>query len=295
MTEEEKKYVVQIQSRINEVLASFGFEKLKRANPDTDKLVRSCFYPLGLDIAVEHMKKQKSQKNVWTLQFEGGGLGLPHDDFESIAGHHSNLCQMPNISSGRVSKWKISGLSEEEFLAKLTELVKAYVAWGKEGRRSLESENPDFSEPAPLEKDYPENSNYLENQMLETEIQRLAKQRVCQSQLRQRLLASRHVCELTGIRTSNLLIASHIKPWKDASDAERVDLDNVLLLSAHMDKLFDQGYISFDDEGKILISPELPEEDRRILGVHEEMKLSGKPSSKMRGYLQSHRQLHKFE
>ena len=49
-----------------------------------------------------------------------------------------------------------------------------------------------------------------------------------------------------------VLIASHIKPWKDSDENERLDIDNGLLLCPNHDKAFDRGYISFDDNGLII-------------------------------------------
>jgi 5-methylcytosine-specific restriction protein A len=51
-----------------------------------------------------------------------------------------------------------------------------------------------------------------------------------------------------------LLKASHIKPWRDSDNAERLDIYNGLLLIPNLDSAFDKGYISFDDGGKIIIS-----------------------------------------
>lgn len=53
------------------------------------------------------------------------------------------------------------------------------------------------------------------------------------------------VCTLTGINLPELLIASHIKPWRESSDSERLDPANGLLLAAHADKLFDRHLLSF--------------------------------------------------
>ncbi|MDT3275900.1 HNH endonuclease [Shewanella sp. SP2S2-4] len=61
-------------------------------------------------------------------------------------------------------------------------------------------------------------------------------------------------CRVTGIRTKNLLIASHIKPWRVSANSERLDGNNGLLLSPHIDKLFDGGWISFEDNGELLCS-----------------------------------------
>lgn len=54
-----------------------------------------------------------------------------------------------------------------------------------------------------------------------------------------------------------ILIASHIKPYRDCTPSERFDRDNGLLLSKNMDSLFDNGYISFDDDGAVIVSSKL--------------------------------------
>ena len=46
-----------------------------------------------------------------------------------------------------------------------------------------------------------------------------------------------------------------MKPWCQSSNAERLDGANGLLLTAHVDQLFDSGYISFSDTGEIICSP----------------------------------------
>ncbi|MEP3420103.1 MAG: HNH endonuclease [Erythrobacter sp.] len=65
-------------------------------------------------------------------------------------------------------------------------------------------------------------------------------------------------CRVTGVTDPRFLIASHIKPWRVCSDQEKLDGCNGLLLSPHVDKLFDNGFISFTDEGEILKSDKLP-------------------------------------
>ena len=67
-------------------------------------------------------------------------------------------------------------------------------------------------------------------------------------------------CSITGTPDSNkgkLLIASHIKPWADSNNSERMDQFNGLLLIPNLDKAFDRGYITFDRSGAILISSQL--------------------------------------
>src|SRR5256885_16576834 len=60
-------------------------------------------------------------------------------------------------------------------------------------------------------------------------------------------------CRLTGVSDTRLLVASHIKPWKDSTNQERLDGHNGLLLSPHVDRLFDRHLISFTDDGQIIV------------------------------------------
>ncbi len=66
-------------------------------------------------------------------------------------------------------------------------------------------------------------------------------------------------CALTGFSFAPALRASHIKPWRDCSNAERLDVANGLLLRADIDALFDGGFITFGDEGELLIAKSVPE------------------------------------
>ena len=62
-------------------------------------------------------------------------------------------------------------------------------------------------------------------------------------------------CRLTKVDRIEHLRASHCKPWRDATNTERLDGDNGLLLTPDADHLFDRGLVSFDDNGKVLWSP----------------------------------------
>ena len=73
-------------------------------------------------------------------------------------------------------------------------------------------------------------------------------------------------CAVTGIGIEELLVASHIKPWAESSNSERLDSFNGLLLSANLDRLFDKGMISFDHQGEILISQKISANDLKLLG-----------------------------
>lgn len=87
-----------------------------------------------------------------------------------------------------------------------------------------------------------------------TEQEQLIKARRGQGLFRFNLENIEKECRLTGVRDKQFLIASHIKPWRVSNNLEKLDGNNGLLLSPHVDKLFDKGWISFSDEGKILCS-----------------------------------------
>ena len=77
-------------------------------------------------------------------------------------------------------------------------------------------------------------------------------------------------CRLTGITTPSLLKAGHIKPWRACVTAkERLDGMNGLLLTPDADHLFDRGFISFEDEGEVRISPRVDRDDLRRLGFDQ--------------------------
>ncbi len=93
---------------------------------------------------------------------------------------------------------------------------------------------------------------------LVTEVEAVVKQRRHQEEYRSKLENYwDNACAVTGVRIPEILRASHAKPWKDSSDTEKLDVFNGFLLCANLDALFDKGLITFDDEGKIIISPKL--------------------------------------
>ena len=91
----------------------------------------------------------------------------------------------------------------------------------------------------------------------DTEKQQLIRARRGQGIYRQNLQGFEKICRVTGISNPRHLRASHIKPWRLSSDFEKLDGNNGLLLSPHIDHLFDQGYISFTDTGTLIISPRM--------------------------------------
>jgi hypothetical protein len=107
-----------------------------------------------------------------------------------------------------------------------------------------------------------------------TEREEVRKARVGQGRFRQLLLELWGArCAVTGVEIPALLAASHIKPWRCASNAERLDTHNGLLVLPQYDRLFDRGFISFADDGSLLLSPALPRDKLDLLGVREDARL----------------------
>ena len=95
-------------------------------------------------------------------------------------------------------------------------------------------------------------------------------------------------CRVTGVTDQRFLIASHIKPWRLCTDLEKLDGCNGLLLSPHIDRLFDKGYISFSDDGTILKSIKLPKEVWDGWGLTDQSN-AGEFNDAQRSYLEFHR------
>jgi len=88
-----------------------------------------------------------------------------------------------------------------------------------------------------------------------TEKEMVIKARIGQGLYRDNLIEKYcHKCIITNIDLSQVLIASHIKPWAICNNQERVDVNNGLLLSATYDRLFDSGLITFTKKGEIKLS-----------------------------------------
>ena len=107
----------------------------------------------------------------------------------------------------------------------------------------------------------------------DTEKESIVTSRIGQGHFRTRLIQYWHGCAISRFNKYDVLLASHIKPWRDATNEERLDIFNGLLLLPNYDKLFDKGYISFDLSGKIIFSKFITVDDREILGIKKDVSL----------------------
>jgi hypothetical protein len=118
----------------------------------------------------------------------------------------------------------------------------------------------------------------------------LIKARVGQGLFRQNLVRIEHRCRITGVTYPPHLFASHIKPWRESTNDERLNGENGLLLTPSIDHLFDRGFISFEGDGELLISDVAHKESVRRMGVDiEHVVRVGRFSEGQKFFLTHHR------
>lgn len=146
---------------------------------------------------------------------------------------------------------------------------------------SHESSSPDYiSEEA---------VNVMIGEVDATEKERLVLARVGQGLFRKKLAARWRKCSVTSCGPQSVLIASHIVAWRNCeTNAERLDVNNGLLLTPNLDKLFDRHLVSFMSDGRLVISRDLDEGDALALGLQPGMRLTQVPRGIVK-YLDQHR------
>lgn len=122
----------------------------------------------------------------------------------------------------------------------------------------------------------------------ETEKEQLIKIRIGQGIFKRKLLSIDCKCKICGLEEQSLLIASHIKPWKYSNSYERLDVNNGFLLCPTHDALFDKGYITFYDDGLIMISDLIDESQLEMLNINKNIRITFNDST--RQYIKWHRE-----
>lgn len=135
----------------------------------------------------------------------------------------------------------------------------------------------------------PDIKSILNRRIEDTTKEALVNARVGQGLFRAQVLSNwNRQCCVTGSRTLDAIRASHIKPWRNSTNEERLDPNNGLPLIATLDALFDAGLISFADNGDALVSKRLDREETKILGINGK-KLLRAPTPETVEYLAFHR------
>ncbi|MDD4625235.1 MAG: HNH endonuclease [Candidatus Paceibacterota bacterium] len=123
----------------------------------------------------------------------------------------------------------------------------------------------------------------------EREKEKLVKARIGQGAYRQKLLEESSECIITRVNDERILMASHIKPWSVSNDTEKIDHNNGLVLTPTYDKLFDQGFITFENDGSIIISPYISPLNIKKLNLTQGKKYTFPRTNKREEYLAYHR------
>lgn len=200
----------------------------------------------------------------------------------------------------RYSPLKASGDGNELYLTWIdTPLAQELLTLiGFEGRQFWEQANQMDTRYLPQKPDDIENWEEhvrleieSDKRITETEKSSLILARRGQGVFKQRVSLIEHACRVTKVDRPEHLIASHCKPWRDSSNEERLDGENGLLLTPSIDHLFDRGFISFDNDGTLLVSPVSHKASLQRMGIPVDQRVNvGKFSSGQKTYLDFHRE-----
>ena len=125
-----------------------------------------------------------------------------------------------------------------------------------------------------------------------TERSGLVTSRVGQGAYRKRIIHRwEYQCAVTGFNKLEVLIASHILPWKMATDEQRLDVDNGLLLSPTYDALFDRHLISFENNGSIILTDSIETDAYAKIGITGKERLRLDVKDGVKYYLEHHQNL----
>jgi hypothetical protein len=123
-----------------------------------------------------------------------------------------------------------------------------------------------------------------------TEQEQIMISRLGQENFRRNVIRLWGSCSVTGLHNVTLLRASHVKPWKDSDNRERLNPFNGLLLIPNYDFLFDRGYIAFRGNGSMIVSERLDASARKVFELGEGLRLR-KVFAESKEYLEFHRSL----
>lgn len=124
----------------------------------------------------------------------------------------------------------------------------------------------------------------------ETERLELVRARRGQGLFKKRVSRIERRCRITGVDNPIHLVGSHCKPWRDSNNEERLDGENGLLLTPSVDHLFDRGFIGFEDNGNLVISPVAHHLSLHRMGIDTSKTINvGAFTSGQKRYLDFHR------
>lgn len=118
----------------------------------------------------------------------------------------------------------------------------------------------------------------------------LIQARIGQGIFKRAVYRNEHACRITKVENLTHLVASHIKPWRESNNEERLSENNGLLLTPSIDHLFDRGFISFDDNGELITSPTADKISLKRIGIETNQVINvGQFNSDQKHFLDYHR------
>ena len=142
----------------------------------------------------------------------------------------------------------------------------------------------------PEEKEQEENIE-KDNKISKKKKDTIIRARIGQGKYREDLLEDCPYCPFTMVNDERLLIASHIKPWAKSNNKEKIDCKNGFMFTPTYDKLFDRGFITFDDDKRLIVSPWLSPMNQKRLGIHTGLVVKKlNLDDKRKEYLKYHRE-----
>jgi len=176
----------------------------------------------------------------------------------------------------------------------LVQLIGAEAMEGRQIARSFISDVTDPRLPAQAQAEWEEDLAQRvekDTHIPVTEKSQVILARRGQGKFREHVSMIERACRITQVNRPEHLIASHCKPWRDCeSNDERLDGENGLLMTPTVDHLFDRGFISFENDGELLISPVVHRESLRRMGIPpDERRNVGGFTEGQRRYLEFHR------
>jgi len=126
-----------------------------------------------------------------------------------------------------------------------------------------------------------------------TEKETIIQARRGQGLFRENLGRIEKACRITQVDDPRILIASHIKPWRACeSTHEKLDGNNGLLLTPTMDRLFDHRYLTFENDGRAVLSKKIQMETYERIGLYPQKGLNVGPFNRQQcKYLKYHREI----
>lgn len=88
-----------------------------------------------------------------------------------------------------------------------------------------------------------------------------------QTKYRFELLKKMPACVITGVADDRLLIACHIKPYSICNESEEFDINNGIIMTPTFHYMFDIGFISFKDNGELMVSDFLSNLNKKRLNI----------------------------